>query len=131
MDKSLEELVWKRAGGHCEYCRFPSEYAAAPFQIDHIRARKHGGASTPENLALSCFFCNSHKGPNIAGIDPVSGRLVRLCNPRQDGWNSHFAWDGPILTGQSAIGRVTIHVLWMNHPLRVETRRWLIAAGTL
>jgi hypothetical protein len=29
--------------------------------------------------------------------------------------------------GQTAIARATILVLWMNHPLVVETRRLLIA----
>jgi len=31
--------------------------------------------------------------------------------------------------GQTAIARATILVLWMNHPLVIETRRLLIAAG--
>ena len=32
----------------------------------HIIAKKHGGAIESSNLALSCFYCNSAKGPNIA-----------------------------------------------------------------
>ena len=99
------------------------------FQIDHIIARKHGGETIAANLALSCYFCNSYKGPNIASLDPDSGRLVRLFHPRKDRWTDHFAWDGPILVGQTAIARATILVLWMNHPLVVETRRLLIADG--
>ena len=123
MGSALEQLVWDRAGGRCEYCRFPSELAEAPFQIDHIVARKHGGASTPDNLALTCFYCNSYKGSDIAGIDPDSGRMTRLFHPRKDKWDDHFTWAGPHLGGRTAIGRATIHVLWINHPMFVEIRR--------
>jgi hypothetical protein len=76
-----------------------------------------------------CAFCNSYKGPNIAGIDPFSGWLVRLFHPRHDLWDDHFAWDGPLMTGRTAIGRTTADVLWVNHPTMVEVRRWLLAAG--
>src|SRR5262245_15465507 len=92
MDSDLERLVWQRAGNRCEYCRLPATLEWLHFQIDHIIAQKHLGATAAENLALSCFHCNSYKGPNIAGIDPISGRVVRLFNPRRDKWSRHFAW---------------------------------------
>lgn len=77
MDAELRTLVWRRAGECCEYCRLPQSVDALPFQIDHIIAEKPHGPTVLENLALSCFNCNAHKGPNIAGIDPVSaGRWV-------------------------------------------------------
>jgi hypothetical protein len=69
------------------------------------------------------------KGPNIAGLDPNTGRLTRLFNPRRQRWSAHFAWDGPLLVGKTAVGRTTLYVLNMNHPDRVELRRLLIAAG--
>jgi len=53
MDRALEQYVWSRAKSCCEYCLFPSEYAEAPLQIDHIIAHKHGGLTVSENLALS------------------------------------------------------------------------------
>jgi hypothetical protein len=54
---------------------------------------------------------------------------VRLFHPRRDRWSDHFAWQGPTLVGQTSIARATILVLWMNHPLVVETRKLLIAEG--
>ena len=55
----------------CEYCRLPQAASRiVRFHIEHIIARQHGGRSEPDNLALACGFCNFHKGPNIAGIDP-------------------------------------------------------------
>jgi len=123
MDRQLEQLVWARSGGRCEYCQFPKQFARSPFQIDHIVAQKHSGATTAENLAIACFPCNSYKGPNIAGIDPVRGRTVRLFNPRKDRWAAHFEWRGDVLVGLTAIGRASIHVLWINHPSAVNMRR--------
>jgi 5-methylcytosine-specific restriction endonuclease McrA len=63
VDRALEELIWARARSRCEYCLLPARYTEAPFQIDHIIARKHGGATVEGNLALSCYSCNTYKGP--------------------------------------------------------------------
>jgi 5-methylcytosine-specific restriction endonuclease McrA len=129
MDESLQNLVWQRARGICEYCLLPSSCDPSCFQIDRIIAEKHRGRTVPENLALSCLRCNAHKGPNIAGIDPVSSRIVPLFHPRNDRWQEHFRWEGPILVGLTPAGRATIEVLDMNHPLRVAFRDTLIAEG--
>ncbi len=85
-----------------------------PFQVDHIVARQHSGPTTSDNLAMARYHCNRYKGPNIAGLDPASGDLVRLFHPRVDGWAEHFCWDGALIVGQSAIGRATVQVLAMN-----------------
>lgn len=99
------------------------------FAIDHVVARQHGGPSTPDNLALACLRCNSHKGPNLAGIDPETGRMTRLFNPRSDVWADHFRWNGPYLTGLTDVGRTTIDVLTINHPDYIGLRESLILEG--
>jgi hypothetical protein len=76
-----------------------------------------------------CVFCNLRKGPNLAGIDRASGKLVPPFNPRRDRWRDHFEWQGPILAGLSMIGRATIHVLNMNDPAAMEVRQVLIDEG--
>jgi hypothetical protein len=106
----------------------PSEFYRAPFQIDHILAQQHGGKTTLNNTALACFHCNLHKGPNIAGRDPTSGRMTRLFHPRNDRWADHFRWQGATLVGRTAVGRTTIYVLDMNHPAYVLVRQALIDA---
>jgi hypothetical protein len=126
MNVRLERLVWRRAQRTCEYCQLLQEYDELPFQIDHILARKHGGLTTAQNLALACFPCNNHKGPNIAGRDPLTERIVQLFHPRRQKWRQHFVWDGPFLEGQTAIGRATIAVLEINLPHRVNLRQALI-----
>ena len=129
MDQTLQRKVWRRAGAACEYCRLPQHADPLPFQIDHVLAQQHGGLTVSENLALACLFCNKHKGPNIAGIDPQSGKMVRLFHPRRDKWSRHFRWEDCRLVGRTATGRATIHVLAINHPDNIELRKALIDNG--
>lgn len=53
-----------------------------PHEPAHIIAVKHGGETSEENLALSCFVCYRFKGSDVSSIDPVSGQLVPVFNPR-------------------------------------------------
>ena len=129
MDENLVRLVWERAGGRCEYCLFPQPWTTLSHEIDHIIAVKHGGQTTLANLALACFACNHHKGPNIAGVDPVSRAIVRLFHPRRHKWLRHFRWAGAELVGRTAIGRVTLVVLEVNLPYRIEIRAALMDEG--
>ena len=129
MDATLAALIRKRAQSTCEYRRLPQVFSAIPFEINHIVAQKHGGPTQEENLALSCFYCNSRKGPNIAGVDPASGRIVRLYHPRKDRWSRHFEWAGAMLQGKTATGRATIVVLSINDPDAVAVREALIDEG--
>ena len=129
MKVRLERLIWRRAHHRCEYCQMLQDYDALPFQIDHIIARKHSGLTTAQNLALACFLCNNHKGPNIAGRDPRTGRIARLFHPRRHQWQQHFQWDGPRLVGRTAIGRATIAVLEINLSHCINLRQSLIEEG--
>jgi hypothetical protein len=95
--------------------------------LDHVIARQHHGPTRAENLALCCIDCNRHKGPNLSGVDPVTGKVVRLFHPRRDKWEKHFRWDGPVLTGVSPKGRATVDVLKINLVKRVATRQALMA----
>jgi 5-methylcytosine-specific restriction endonuclease McrA len=130
MDKRLERQVWQRAAQACEYCRVPQSASRLPLHVEHIIARQHGGKTKASNLAIACPRCNLHKGPNLSGIDPRTGGVVRLYNPRRHKWERHFRWSGPYVVGRTATGRATITVLAMNDPGAVEVRRELIAAGT-
>jgi hypothetical protein len=129
MDASLIRQVWRRADGRCEYCQLSQELDDRPFEIDHIRSQKHRGPTLSRNLALTCFRCNSFKGSDISGIDPKTGKLTALYNPRRHKWTRHFSWQDAYLTGHTAVGRVTIAVLRINDPFRVELREMLIEEG--
>jgi len=127
MDSAVRGLVRRRALSRCEYCRLPQSAAPlAPFHIEHIVARQHGGGDEPANLALACFHCNLHIGPNVAGIDPDTGALVSLFNLRTQFWDEHFERRGAWIGGRTACGRATVMVLAMNaedlRELRTEAR---------
>jgi hypothetical protein len=130
MQRELVQFVHQRAAFRCEYCHFPQRFAGLNFQIDHVIPEKHGGVTVADNLALSCYYCNSYKGPNLSGIDRLTQEIVVLFNPRHDIWSDHFEWEGPVLTGRTPCGRATIEVLRMNDPAAVALRRLLIRAGS-
>ncbi len=87
------------------------------------------GATSSRTSRLACAHDNRHKGPNLSGLDPVTRELTRLYNPRRDRWREHFAWQGAVLIGLTAVGRTTIQVLSMNDREMVEARESLIAEG--
>lgn len=126
MNRQLSLAVQERAAHQCEYCLLPQSAFPVPFQIDHIRAEKHGGETIERNLALSCTHCNRHKGPNIAGFDAETGQVVRLFNPREDHWGEHFEADGARFRGKTAIGRATVDVLAMNDTDQLAVRDALL-----
>ena len=129
MDARLKAQVRRRARFRCEYCQFPERFAELRFQMDHIIARQHSGRNDAANLALACFRCNSHKGTNLSGVAPKSGRVVPLFHPRRETWSEHFVWKESVLTGLTPAGRVTVNVLRINRPDAVLARTSLMEEG--
>jgi hypothetical protein len=129
MEAALQRAVRERAKHRCEYCHFPEAFAEIPFHVDHVIARQHGGGDELENRALACCFCNRYKGPNLSGVDPDSGSVVRLFHPRENMWAEHFARNGPQLVGKTAIGRATIQALRLNRADAIAVRLLLIREG--
>ena len=122
----LRRLVRQRAGNRCEYCLLAEADSLSSHQMDHILARKHGGETTPENLALSCVCCNQRKGSDASSMDLETGKLTTLFNPRHDPWAAHFRVAGARIVPLTATGRVTARLLGFNHPARILERE---AAG--
>ncbi len=132
MDATAREFVRRRAGQRCEYCRLPQ--AAAPFftfHVEHVRAKQHRGGDEAANLALACPFCNRFKGPNLSAIDPKTGTLVPIFNPRTQSWQEQFAYVGGEIVGRTPIGRATALLLNMNEGPRLEMRFELLRNGEL
>jgi 5-methylcytosine-specific restriction endonuclease McrA len=123
IDAAKRRRVRERAGNGCEYCGMrQADEQFLTYQIEHIVPRQHGGGDDDDNLALACPQCNLHKGPNLAGIDPLSGAIEPLFNPRRQAWEDHFESRGPYLFGRTPTGRVTIRVLAMNDEARIDLR---------
>ena len=131
METAIREWVRKRANYTCEYCQLRQEHTGLTHHIEHIVAKQHGGTDDLGNLALACHRCNSRKGPNLSGIDPVTGELAPLFHPRNQGWAEHFKLQGIRIEGISATGRATVQVLAMNDARRVELRAELSARREL
>ena len=58
----LRRLVTERANRVCEYCLIHRDDTFFGCEIEHVISEKHGGLTTPENLALACMTCNRLKG---------------------------------------------------------------------
>ncbi|MGA2117371.1 MAG: HNH endonuclease [Bryobacteraceae bacterium] len=97
--------------------------------IEHILSKQHGGLDEVGNLALACHRCNLRKGPNLAGIDPVTGELAPLFHPRRNEWDEHFLFRGVRIEGRTPAGRATVRLLAMNEARRLELRSELQASG--
>jgi hypothetical protein len=121
--RATRELVRTRAQERCEYCGLAEIHSPlARLQIEHVRPRKHGGSDDPANLALACIDCNLRKGANLTGIDPITGSVTVLFNPRSDVWTEHFTLVGVRIHGQSDVGRATVAVLELNSADRLQLR---------
>jgi len=126
---ALRDFVRRRAGSRCEYCLIHEEHCTYPHEVDHIISRKHRGETHKDNLAWACFVCNRLKGSDIASIDLETGKLARLYHPRNDLWNKHFCLKGARIVPLTNVGRVTEHLLQLNHSDNLQLRKDLQAKG--
>jgi hypothetical protein len=131
ISKKTRLLVAERAKHCCEYCLSQAKYSSDYFSIEHIIPRFRKGSDFIINLAYACLACNNHKYTHIEAIDPVSGILVALYNPRIDVWAQHFCWsdDYSLLTGLTPKGRATIEKLHLNRAYVVNLRLVMTAVG--
>ena len=124
-------FVQQRANGCCEYCLTRYDFSSETFEMEHIIALVLNGTNELSNLAFSCGGCNNRKGQKIFAIDPISGVMSPLYNPRIDKWSDHFAWrdDYTIIEGLSIMGRATVDQLKLNRLGVVNLRRALFLVG--
>lgn len=93
-------------------------------EIEHIHPKALGGKTSEENLWLACRECNAHKAVKIKDFDILTGRIVKLFNPRKQSWNSHFKFseDCTEIIGKTACGRATVESLKMNNFYQTTAR---------
>ena len=135
MSDSLSEAVRVHvravAANRCGDCLTHQAYVPWTLAIEHIVPRTKGGSDDEDNLWLACRSCNLFKSHQTHGTDPVTGRRVRLFNPRRQRWRRHFRWsqDGVLIMGRTVTGRATVVALHLNNMVAVTVRRNWVAAG--
>ncbi|MDA0242828.1 MAG: HNH endonuclease signature motif containing protein [Chloroflexi bacterium] len=128
---AMRQKLAVEAQERCGYCQSQQQYALGRLEIDHIIPIAAGGNDHEENLWLSCRLCNSYKGTQTTAVDPLSGRVVALFNPRQQVWAEHFVWsgDGTQIVGLTPCGRATVMALQLNNVVAVMVRQAWVRAG--
>ena len=128
---ALRARVRAQAGNRCGYCLVRQEYVPWVLEAEHILPKSKGGTDDEENLWLACHSCNLFKSDQTHGRDPLTGRRVRLFNPRRQPWKRHFRWseDGAFIIGRTVCGRATVVALNLNNLVAVTVRRNWITAG--
>lgn len=129
--KALATRLKQQAGVRCGYCRTSALVTGQPLTVEHIVPIARGGLSDEDNLWLSCRRCNQYKGTQVEAVDPETGVLVTLFNPRHQVWREHFTWsgDGTSIIGLTPCGRATVIALRLNHPDLVNARRLWVSVG--
>jgi 5-methylcytosine-specific restriction endonuclease McrA len=88
--EDVKARVRSAARHRCGYCQAQQRYTL--LVIEHIIAKARGGADDERNLWLACRLCNNGKGIQTHARDPITGRQVKLFNPRTQSWRRHFKW---------------------------------------
>jgi HNH endonuclease len=123
--------VRRRAQYLCEYCHTAEQWQYVPFTVDHVLPLAEGGTDALDNLALACFHCNRRKASRLTAIDPITGEVAPLFNPRRHLWSDHFIWsaDGLYIIGLTAIGQATLAALGINRERVINIRAADVTVG--
>ena len=129
ISEQIRARIRAQAKDRCGYCQSQQQYVLGILEVEHIVPQAQGGTDDEENLWLACRFCNLYKSTQTHAHDPLTGRRVRLFNPRKQSWARHFRWEGPYVVGQTACGRATVLALNINNVIAVMVRRNWMEAG--
>lgn len=98
--KELRDAVMDRDGWKCRYCESPARTA------DHVLPSYHGGEDVLDNLAASCFRCNSIAGKRkFASIEAKREFIIAR---RADLPQRRILGFGPKLQAFRSMKRLTI-----------------------
>lgn len=115
----------------CGYCLTSQRIIGPLLEIEHIVPEARGGTSEETNLFLACPRCNGYKSDRIEAVDPDTGKVAPLFNPRIQRWEEHFGWvdGGALVRGKTPEGRATVAALSMNNAQVVAARRLWCSVG--
>lgn len=115
-------ILLVRANYRCEYCG--NNIKEQSYELEHIIPVSRGGLTNESNLAIACRRCNGNKNKNTEWIDPFSGALFQIFNPRCMAWDDNFLRHhsplGEELIGKTPIGRATAALLFKHTPQYIQ-----------
>lgn len=128
---ALRKRVSEQARFRCGYCLTQERIVGTPMEMEHLIPESLGGQTIEDNLWLACSLCNDIKGNRIAALDPLTGEIVRLFDPRHQNWSEHFRWaaENERIVGLTAIGRATVAGMQLNRVSLVRSRQLWAQAG--
>ena len=131
ISQTLRAKLMAIARYRCGYCQTQQIAVNFLLEVEHIIPTAAGGTDGEENLWVNCSACNRYKATQVKAHDPVTGRLVKLFNPRCQKWTRHFRWsaDRTAIVGLTACGRATVEALKLNSELSKQARAVWCAAG--
>jgi 5-methylcytosine-specific restriction endonuclease McrA len=127
----LRNLIRESDRHRCCYCLTTELNSGSRMVFDHIYPRAKDGETSFENVCLACRACNEYKSDTTEALDSSTDRLAPSFNPRRQKWQDHFEWiqGNTEIHGKTAVGRVTVATLQVNHGAIVVTRQRWVAVG--
>lgn len=75
----VKNILRKRDGNACFYCRVDLDSENATVSIEHLDPRSHGGSNSLDNLVLACEPCNNVRA-SISLVDYCMSVKVMDCS---------------------------------------------------
>jgi uncharacterized protein (DUF433 family) len=109
MDRALRELVWRRAGNCCEYCRMPRRFDDTTVEIDHVHAAMLMQSAGRANVLRALITSERERGPDFVSLAPALTRKLPV-RDRGKAMFDRITFDPRILGGRASIRGMRIPV---------------------
>lgn len=124
--ENLRDDMYEKQNKKCAYCRIHVAKGCDPMHREHIvyKDEHPQWMFLPENLCLSCFWCNNWKSTTEVMVDPQAenypknGDGFKIIHPFYDKYSDHIELIGDVLyRGKTEKGVFTINTC---HLYRVD-----------
>lgn len=129
--ENLREDMYEKQNELCVYCRIHVSNACFPMHREHIvhKVAHPQWVFLPENLCVSCYWCNLYKGTTEVLVDPEttsypqSEEGFKIIHPLYDRYSEHIELIGGILyRGKTDKGKFTIDACHLYRAELAEER---------
>ena len=129
--QQLKQQIMEDAKYRCGYCLTQQRIIGRPLSMEHLLPVARGGETTRTNLWLACRRCNEFRGARTEALDPTTGIVAPLFNPRTQSWSAHFIWsdDSTEIIGLTPTGRATVSALRLNNADIIQARGLWVLIG--